>query len=588
MLTRPLPPCTTSSATTSTSSAAVQAVLRGIAAASGRVVAPISRWVEPEWRQAPEAVDGSAGADRLRAALDEVRDNLGRSAAALRGRGAEAEAGILDAQALMVDDPSFVEPAFGAIAEGRAAEIAVQEAMEPFRELLRSSDDPVFKARATDVEDVVAQVTRALRGAPPQGPAPAVRSILVARDLTPSQTAALDPQLVAGFATELGTATAHTAILARALGLPAVVGLHGVMQATRDGQLALLDGDDGTMVLDPPGDVQLQVPAPVRRADPEPASTRDERHVEVGCNAGSLEDVRRAAEAGADGIGLLRTEFLFLRRNQLPDEKEQASTLEEILRTMAGRPVIMRTLDVGADKPLPALPQPSEENPALGVRGLRLQLLRNPELLRAQARAALRVAADHPIRLMLPMVANVDEVRQARRLIEEASRDLDPATKLPVGIMIEVPAAALAAGTLVKEVDFVSLGTNDLTQYAFAADRTNPAVAYLADSLEPSLLRLIADVTTATRRAGRWAGVCGEMASDPWALPLLVGLGIDELSVHPPLVATVKKRIRELNAAACARAARSALSLDSAAAVRRMLLRRGLAPEGRSGKRGEL
>ena len=576
---RRLLPCRTWSATTSTSSAAVQAVLRGIPAAAGRVAAPISRWVEPEWQQAPDTGDGPRGADRLRAALDEVRDNLGRSAAALRARGAEAEAGILDAQALMIDDPSFVEPAFGAIAEGRAADIAVREAMEPFHELLRSSDDPVFKARAADVEDVVAQITRALRGAPSQGPAPAVRSILVARDLTPSQTAALDPRLVAGFATELGTATAHTAILARALGLPAVVGLQGVMQATRDGQLALLDGDAGTMVLDPPGDVQLQVPAPVRRADPEPASTRDGRRVEVGCNAGSLEDVRRATEAGADGIGLLRTEFLFLRRDGLPDEAEQVSTLEEIMRTMGGRPVIMRTLDVGADKPLPALPQPSEENPALGVRGLRLQLLRNPELLRAQARAALRVAAGHPIRLMLPMVANVDEVRQARRLIEEASRDLDRPGRLQVGIMIEVPAAALAARRLIKEVDFVSLGTNDLTQYAFAADRTNPAIAYLADSLEPSLLRLIVEVTTATRRAGRWAGICGEMASDPWALPLLVGLGVDEVSVHPPLVATVKKRVRELDAAACASAARLALTLDSAAGVRRMLVRRGLAPE---------
>jgi phosphoenolpyruvate-protein phosphotransferase len=337
------------------------------------------------------------------------------------------------------------------------------------------------------------------------------------------------------------------------------------------------------VLVDPPADAIRGVAGPATLAiDAEPAVTRDGRRVEVGSNAANLEDAQRAAAVGADGIGLLRSEFLFLGSAHLPSEDEQVAMLESVMAAMGNRPVILRTLDVGADKPLPSLPQPPEANPALGVRGLRLQLLRRPDLLADQLRAALRVAASHPLRLMLPMVSTVDEVRQAKAILAEAAKDVNAATasapRMQVGIMIEVPAAAIGADLLAREVDFFSIGTNDLTQYLFAADRTNPELGPLADSLHPALLRLIDQVVKAAHEHRRWVGVCGEMASDLWAVPLLVGLGVDELSVHPPMVARIKAIVRQLNAADCAAVAAAALGLEGGEAVRHMLEQRHLAP----------
>ena len=526
---------------------------------------------------------GAEGVDRLRRALDRVKAELAVKTARLVATGFTAESGILEAQALMLDDPALLDGASELMSQGRAADEAVAATMAPFAQMLRASADPVFQARAADVEDVVEQLRRALYGVSDTPPPPQRPSILVARDLAPSQTAGLDRALVLGFATEQGSATAHTAILARALGLPAVVGIAGVVEAVEDGQPVLLDGDEGTLVINPAEEAVAAVrPLAPPARDSEPAVTRDGRRVEVGCNAASVDDAQRAAAAGADGIGLLRSEFLFLGSDRLPTEDEQVAMLEEVTAAMAGRPVILRTLDVGADKPLPALPQPPEANPALGVRGLRLQLLRRPDLLLDQLRAALRVSARHPLRLMFPMVSTVDEVRQAKALLVQARRDVSSnaadGTGMQVGIMVEVPAAVVGADVLAAEVDFFSIGTNDLTQYLFAADRTNPELAPLADSLHPALLRMIDQVVKAARRRHRWVGVCGEMASDLWAVPLLVGLGVDELSVHPPIVARVKGLVRRLDAAECARAARAALKLDSGAAVRRLIERRGLRP----------
>ena len=515
--------------------------------------------------------------------IEQVKDDLAAKTARLQASGATAEAGILEAQGLMLDDPALLDGTTALVNQGRPADDAVAETMAPFAEMLRASDDPVFQARAADVVDVVEQVRRALHGTAGMPPPPSEPSVLVARDLAPSQTAGLDRALVVGFATEQGSATAHTAILARALGLPAVVGIAGLVDAVRDGQLVLLDGDQGTLLIDPPPDTIRAVrgPAPVL-ADAAPAVTRDGRRVEVGCNAAGLEDAQRAAAAGADGIGLLRSEFLFLGSERLPTEAEQVDILTAVTSAMSPRPVILRTLDVGADKPLPALPQPPEANPALGVRGLRLQLLRRPDLLLDQLRAALRVASAHPLRLMFPMVSTVDEVRQVKALLEQARRDVNPSgvdgVRMPVGIMIEVPSAVVGADLLAAEVDFFSLGTNDLTQYVFAADRTNPELAPLADSLHPVMLRMIDQVVKAAHKRKRWVGVCGEMASDLWAVPLLVGLGIDELSVHPPMVARIKTAIRQLDTTECARVARAALKLDSGGAVRRLLEHRHLQP----------
>ena len=541
------------------------------------------RWRTVLQGQAPLTLSGAEGVEQLRRAIEQVRAELAGKTARLQLAGLTMESGILEAQALMLDDPALVDGASELMAQGRPADESVATAMEPFAEMLRASPDPVFQARAADVEDVVDQLRRALHGASGTPPPPLEPSIVVARDLAPSQTAGLDRTLVLGFATEQGSATAHTAILARALGLPAVVGIAGLVEAVEDGQAVLLDGDEGTLVLDPPADLVAAVrPSAQAATDAEPAVTRDGHRVEIGCNAAGVDDARRAAAAGADGIGLLRSEFLFLGSDRLPSEDEQVAVLEEVSTAMGERPVILRTLDVGADKPLPALPQPPEANPALGVRGLRLQLLRRPDLLLDQLRAALRVSARHPLRLMFPMVSTLDEVRQVKVLLEQARRDVHPSaadgTRMQVGIMIEVPAAAVAADVLAAEVDFFSLGTNDLTQYLFAADRTNPELASLADSLHPSLLRMIDQVVKAAHRRQRWVGVCGEMASDLWAVPLLVGLGIDELSVHPPAVARIKALVRSLDAAVCGRAARAALKLDSGAAVRRLIKRRNLDP----------
>jgi phosphoenolpyruvate-protein phosphotransferase len=547
------------------------------------VVAPVWRWSTARLVPSVGGLTGAEGVERLVRAIETVKADLAAKTARLQSAGLSAESGILEAQAMMLDDPALVDGASGLMAQGRPADEAVAASMAPFAEMLRASPDPVFQARAADVEDVVEQLRRALHGHGATPPPPAQPSIVVARDLAPSQTAGLDRALVVGFATEQGSATAHTAILARALGLPAVVGIAGVVDAVVDGQAVLLDGDEGTILIDPPADVVAAVrPSTEAVADAEPAVTRDGRRVEVGCNAAGVDDARRAAAAGADGIGLLRSEFLFIGSERLPSEEEQVAVLEEVAAAMGERPVILRTLDVGADKPLPALPQPPEANPALGVRGLRLQLLRRPDLLLDQLRAALRVSARHPLRLMFPMVSTLDEVRQVKVLLEQARRDVNPSaadgTGMQVGIMIEVPAAAVAADMLAAEVDFFSLGTNDLTQYLFAADRTNPELAPLADSLHPALLRMIDQVVKAAHKRHRWVGVCGEMASDLWAVPLLVGLGIDELSVHPPAVGRVKALVRSLDAAECGRAARAALKLESGAAVRRLIERRRLRP----------
>jgi len=561
---------------TSTSSLS-QTQLRSIAAAPGQVFAPAWRWDESRVHESGADLTGEAGINRLQIAIRDVKGALATKATALEASGAAAEAGILEAQALMLDDPALLDGASSLIRKGRPADAAVAETMAPFAELLRASDDEVFKARAADLEDVVEQLGRALHGVSDMPPPPAKPSIVVARDLAPSQTAGLDRTLVVGFATEQGTATAHTAILARALGLPAVVGIAGLVDAVADGQSVLLDGDQGTLVIDPPPESVAHVAGPKRLvADAAPAVTKDGRRIDVGCNAANLEDAQRAAAAGADGIGLLRSEFLFLGADRLPTEAQQVAMLEQVMAAMAPRPVILRTLDVGADKPLPALPQPAEANPALGVRGLRLQLLRRPDLLMDQLRAALRIAAGHPLRLMFPMVSTIDEIHQAKRLLEKAMHELNASPRMEVGIMVEVPSAAVTADSLAKEVDFFSLGTNDLTQYLFAADRTNPDLAPLADSLHPALLRLIDQVVRAAHAERRWVGVCGEMASDVWAVPLLVGLGVDELSVHPPLVARIKTTVRGIEAATCARVTTAALQLDSATAVRQLLQREGL------------
>jgi len=408
--------------------------------------------------------------------------------------------------------------------------------------------------------------------------------IVVAAELTPADTAGFDPAVVRGIATAMGGPTSHAAILARALGIPAVLGLGPGVLAVQEGTRLLLDGDQGSVQV-APGQADLAAAEQAarqrqrardraRQRAAEPAVTADGTRIEVAANAGSPEDVRHAVEAGADGIGLLRTEFLFLDAPRMPTEAEQAAVYAELAGILAGRPMIVRTMDVGADKPLPYLPRDAEPNPALGERGLRLGLARTDVLL-PQLRAVLRVAAGHPVKLMFPMVATEQEVlaalglvRQARDALAAEGVAVPAGGAMEVGIMIEVPAAALTAARLAPAVDFFSVGTNDLTQYTLAADREVAAVAGLSDALHPAVLTLIGRAAEAAVGAGRWAGVCGELAADPLAVPLLLGLGVRELSVGPGAVATVKEIVRATDLAAAATLAAHALDLASADAVR--------------------
>jgi phosphoenolpyruvate-protein phosphotransferase len=409
--------------------------------------------------------------------------------------------------------------------------------------------------------------------------------IVVADELAPADAAALDPGKVRGLVTAGGGPTSHGAILARALGVPAVAGAGPAALAVPDGTELALDGEAGTVTVAPAPELRTRLEARAAReerereaersAAREPARTRDGHRVEVAANVGTEADAAAAARFGAEGVGLLRTELLFTGRATLPGEEEQSRAYAAVARALPGRPVIVRALDVGADKPLAALPQPPEANPFLGARGIRL-LLERPELLRTQLRAVLRVVAEPPLRVMLPMVATLQELRAARAVAERARDELTaegvpvPA-RLELGIMVEVPAAALSARALAREADFLSVGTNDLSQYVLAAERGNPRVAGLVDALHPAVLRLVAMAVEGAEEAGRWVGVCGELAADPAATAVLVGLGVRELSMSPPAIPRVKRMVRELELPAARELARAALAAGSAAEVRSLV-----------------
>ena len=399
----------------------------------------------------------------------------------------------------------------------------------------------------------------------------------MADELVPSQTVGLDREQVAGIATARGSATAHAAIIARALGIPAVVGLGEQILALASGTPLLLDGSSGTVVVAPPPELlrasqaraeeqQARDAAALERAHETAVLASGER-IEVFANAGSLADAQLAVEQGAEGVGLLRTEFIFLQRSALPGEDEQVEALRRIAAALGGRPLIVRTLDAGADKPLAALSMPPEANPFLGVRGIRVGL-RNPELLATQMRAALRVAAEHPLKLMLPMVASLAELVAARRLLERAREETGVDAPLELGIMVEVPAAALMAAELAPHVDFFSIGTNDLTQYTMAAERGNARLEALLAEPQPAVLRLIQATVAAATTHRRWVGVCGELAGDPAAAVLLAGLGVSELSMAPRLIPAVKRALRGVDLPRAQAAAGLALESTSAAQAR--------------------
>ncbi|MCR7237800.1 phosphoenolpyruvate--protein phosphotransferase, partial [Pseudomonas aeruginosa] len=478
----------------------------------------------------------------------------------------------------MLDDPELAEQVQLRLNRGESAEAAWSRVVEDSAAQQEALHDALLAERAADLRDLGRRVLARLCGveAPREPEQP---YILVMDEVGPSDVARLDAQRVAGILTARGGATSHSAIIARALGIPALVGAGAAVLGLEPGTALLLDGEHGWLQVAPSTE-QLQQAAAERdarqqrqaRADAqrlEPARTRDGHAVEVCANLGDTAGAARAVELGAEGVGLLRTEFVFMNNARAPDLATQEAEYRRVLDALDGRPLVARTLDVGGDKPLPYWPIPHEENPYLGLRGIRLTL-QQPQILETQLRALFRAAGERPLRVMFPMVGSLDEWRQARDLALRLREEI-PLADLQLGIMVEVPSAALLAPVLAREVDFFSVGTNDLTQYTLAIDRGHPSLSAQADGLHPAVLQLIDMTVRAAHAEGKWVGVCGELAADPLALPLLVGLGVDELSVSARSIALVKAGVRELQLVAARGLARKALGLASAAEVRALV-----------------
>ncbi len=566
---------------------------QGIPAAAGVAIAPAFLFSLAE-QAAETPTAGTTTPDqeraRLQQALDAARAEIQRLYAQARERLSEEDAAIFQVHEMFLQDPTLLQEVEKGIAQGQTASEAWHQAIESQAAVLESLNDPVFSARAVDLRDVGQRVARLLAGESNEIPLPDEPSIIVARELTPSQTILLPKDLVRGFGTVQGSKTSHVAILARGLGLPAVVGLPAAfLETVQTGDMLILDGNAGVVILNPDEatlaayrqkaaeEAQRQAAAQAQGA--QPAVTRDGRRVEVAANlgGGGEEEARRAVALGAEGVGLLRTEFLYMERHSPPDEEEQIAAYAAYIQAMEGRPVIFRTVDIGGDKALPYLDLPAEANPFLGKRGIRLALAR-PDLFRTQLRAILRAGAGTQgvVRIMFPMVATLEEVQQAKAHLEAVRQALEAeglpyAQGVEVGIMVEIPAAAVMADVLAAEVDFFSIGTNDLSQYTLAADRTHPEVGKMADAFHPAVLRLIGQVVEAAHAAGVWVGVCGELAGDPLATPVLLGLGVDELSMASPSIPEVKARVRAWREADAQALAREVLKLPSAQAVREAL-----------------
>ena len=554
-------------------------VLRGVGASPGLAVGRVFQLRRREVEVDETAGDPAHERRSLEGALEQAKSELEVLQARLTAEADPAKAGIFAAHRELLDDPDLVEVAQAGIAAGKSAGYAWRRAYSAQVERLASLQHELLAARATDLRDVGERVLRLIVGEKPRQVEMPAETILVAEDLTPSDTATLDRSKVLGFATVLGGATSHVAILARSLDLPALAGIDPRALELEDGTPVVLDGSKGTLRVAPSeeemarskADLQRQVEhrkALLEKAH-DAAVTRDGHRVEVAANVGSVADAEQAVSMGAEGVGLLRSEFLFMGRATPPSEEEQAEIYSGVARALGpDRTLVIRTLDVGGDKPLPYLPIPKEENPFLGERGLRVMLTR-PDLLRTQFRAILRAAGQARLMVMLPMVTTVTEFREARRVFEE-ERARVGAGEVKLGIMIEVPAAALLAEAFAREADFFSIGTNDLTQYTLAMDRGHPKLAAQVDGLHPAVLRLIDATVQGARKHGRWVGVCGGIAGDVQAVALLVGLGVDELSVAAPAVPAVKDRVRELDLEECRALARRALDCETPAQVREL------------------
>jgi phosphocarrier protein FPr len=556
-------------------------LLIGVAASPGLGVGKVLRVFHEDIEVKEDAGDRHKERRLLNEALDRALVQLENLENRLKKDADADKAAIFAAHREILRDPDLLDIASSAIDKGKSAAFAWRRAYTTYADRLAALKNELLAQRATDVRDVGQRVLEEVTGQRREKPEIPEGTILVAEDLTPSDTASLDRTKVVGFCTVAGGASSHVAILARSLDIPAVAGIEPRALDIPAGSLVILDGANGTVRMNVTDDDVARIRRhqkrlAARRAEElahahEPAITTDGHRVEVVANIGSVEDAQHAMANGAEGIGLLRSEFVFLGRRKAPTEDEQAEIYTAIARALdPGQPLVIRTLDVGGDKPLPYLPMAPEENPFLGERGIRLVLDR-PEVLRTQVRAILRAAgAGAKINVMFPMIATMEEFRQAKAIFEEERSALGVGP-VPVGIMVEVPSVAVMAPQFAAEVDFFSVGTNDLTQYTLAMDRGHPKLAPQVDGLNPAVLGLIDQAVKAAHAAGRWVGVCGGMASDSQAVPILVGLGVDELSASVPAIPAVKAQVRSLAYARCQELAARALAQDSASAVRALV-----------------
>ncbi|MFP4635297.1 MAG: phosphoenolpyruvate--protein phosphotransferase [Nitriliruptoraceae bacterium] len=574
--------------------------LSGTAAAPGAALAPafVLRADAAGATPLPATRRGSADAEvaRLEQALKAAEQQLRELAEQVAETAGREEGDIFEAHAEFAADPELASMARESISDGASAERAVSTAFDTFREALAASSSEYLAARADDLVDVRDRVVAILQGREVLVAAPEQRSVIVARELSPSQTASLPRALIAALVTETGSPTSHAAILARSLGIPSVVACEGLLQAVDaagDGVELAIDGRRGEIVLAPDEQVRREIEERIaeegrRRSELEsirqrPGQTADGHRVELAANIGSPQDLPPAIEAGAEGSGLVRTEFLFQERRSAPSVDVQVGFYVEVLRAFPGQRVVFRTMDVGADKPLPFVERDPEDNPALGLRGIRLHLAR-PDLLRDQLRALLRAraaVADEDagkLAVMFPLVATARELSAAREhLVEVAAEEGIDLDELEVGAMVEVPSAALGAARIAEHADFLSIGSNDLLQYLFAVDRLHGGVAELANPFEPDALALFGQVVEAGHANGAWVGVCGEAASDPVFAAAMVGLGVDELSMTRVAIPEVKDALGRVELETCREAVRAALAEGTDATSVRQLLEDGLA-----------
>ncbi len=555
-----------------TAAASNDGLIRGVSAAPGLAVGPAVFLKPAEVVIERDGRGPSAERAALATALAEVRAALSAGAAGTAGE-------IMAAHLALLDDPALTGAAEAGIAAGRSAGFGWGAALDAQAQRLEALDDERLRERAHDLIDLKRQVQRRLGGAAEAAIHVPAGAVLIADDLLPSELMAVSDR-IAGLCTARGGPTSHVAIIAAAQGLPALVAADPRVLAVPDGAEVILDAGAGW--LDPapsPGALAAARAETAVRAERRAAALAtaveacrlaDGTRIEVFANLERVEGAGPAVAAGAEGCGLLRTEFLFMERVSPPDEAEQALAYQAIADALGGRPLIVRTLDIGGDKPVAYLPAPAEDNPVLGLRGIRLSLAR-PELLDTQLRAILRVRPIGACRIMAPMIASLEELRAVRRALDQARADLGVTEPVELGVMVETPAAALIAAELAAEADFLSIGTNDLTQYALAMDRTNPAVAAGVDALHPAVLRLIALTCDGAAEAGKWVGVCGGLASEVLAAPLLIGLGVTELSAAPAAIPALKAALRPLTLEGCRALARAALAEPTAAAVRKCL-----------------